>query len=385
MSIDNSRKLWCFILSTLAACVLGGGMRSLMPPWALAQPSRQDLPITGRAVHFGHVVNPGQSRRVPAEGGPYVRAQIRLADGVLVGDWGIEILEIGGRTVQHIDSGSLKSGIWTFQVWGPELTVRVPNNGGRVLIEERLRLEAPLPVQNVIPPGSNPNFRWAISYPDPGVREAARTVVQVRMMHGEEEKPCTGFILAPTLVMTNQHCVPTSEIARQGTVLVGYDSLNAAPREILASVELVTSDIDLDYSVIRVAVPLLNRIPRMRWRISGPVAQERIVIVQHPNGQPKQVADDNDCYVSEAWTRGRSDKLVDFGHRCDTMDGSSGSLVLGLSDLHVVGIHHWGIRPGDEGGQNQGVRADEILLHLQQNAHGNPRIEEVYNAIISEF
>ena len=41
-------------------------------------------------------------------------------------------------------------------------------------------------------------------------------------------------------------------------------------------------------------------------------------------------------------------KGSDFGHTCDTMEGSSGSPVLRRADLKVVGLHHWGFVSNDQ-------------------------------------
>lgn len=374
-------KIQLLVTGGLVAFILGGGGNHLPAPVPGAFLSGQDLPVTGHAVHYLHAVSPGQSLRISAEGDPYLRVKVRLAEGVAPGAWSIDILDAGGRVKESIPSGSLGNGIWTSQVWSREITLRVPQNGGRVLIVKKLRVDTPLPVQNVIPRGSDPNFRPADTYPDPGVRDIARAIVHLRMVQGDEERPCTGLFLSGTLIMTNEHCVPTDEVARQVAVLVGYNSSGGPPREVLRAVELVASDFGLDYSVIRLATRPSDQIRPVKWRISGPVLQERVVVVQHPNGQAMQVADDNDCYVSEGRTRGRGGDLVDFGHRCDTMDGSSGSLVLGLQDLRMVGIHHWGVRPGDEREQNQGVRIDEIFRQLKQKAAHDPRAKEIYEAV----
>lgn len=369
-------------MSGLTALAFAGGVKHLMLPPAFAIHTEQDLPVTGLAVHYLHAVDPGESHSLLAGGGPYLRVKVRLADGVPPGPWSVDILDADGRVWDSIPSASLRDGLWTSQVWGRELAVRVPQHGGRIVIERRLLLVTPLPVQNVIPRGSDPNFRPADSYPNPGVRAAARAVVHLRMMHGDVEKPCTGLFLAATLILTNEHCVPTSDVARQVTVLVGYDSSDARP-QVLKAVDLLASDFGLDYAVIRLAAPPSHSIRTVPWRSSGPVLQEPVVVVQHPNGEPLQVADDEDCYISEARTNGRSSGPVDFGHRCDTMDGSSGSLVLALRDLRVVGIHHWGIRSGDDHEQNQGVRGDEILGQLRQKARDDARVREIYEAVMA--
>ena len=199
----RSTRLFHAICIVLVAEVIG-----IFGPWTILAfeiPLNKQLPVTARPILFSHSIAAGSSLRVRSEGGPYVRAKVFLAPGVKVGDWGIEILDESGEIVEKISSKELASGIWTVQVWSPALRVKVPKNGARIMIEKRLLITDPYPVQNVIPRGTAPNFTPLDSHPDPEIRRAGKVVVHLRVMHGDEEKPCTGFLLSPTLVMTNEH------------------------------------------------------------------------------------------------------------------------------------------------------------------------------------
>jgi Trypsin-like peptidase domain len=102
--------------------------------------------------------------------------------------------------------------------------------------------------------------------------------------------------------------------------------------------------------------PFLALHPKMAIRAGDPV-----FIVQHPNGEPKNVALARDpvSYVD--------DKVLQYG--TDTQPGSSGAPVFNEA-WEVVGMHHsggWLRRPSTEERVfiNQGIRVERIVAGLQ--------------------
>ena len=57
----------------------------------------------------------------------------------------------------------------------------------------------------------------------------------------------------------------------------------------------------------------------------------------------------------------------DFGHRCDTLGGSSGAPVLDLQSGRIVGLHHWGYLDSDPDPVNQAVHFRLILDDLRSD------------------
>jgi hypothetical protein len=88
------------------------------------------------------------------------------------------------------------------------------------------------------------------------------------------------------------------------------------------------------------------------------------VIVQHPDGRPKEISIDK-CQLKGTKRMGVSD-TSDFGHTCDTEGGSSGSPVISLGTNEVVGLHHFGFSDDDVDPVNQGIYMGQILADIQK-------------------
>ena len=102
----------------------------------------------------------------------------------------------------------------------------------------------------------------------------------------------------------------------------------------------------------------------------APNLNETIFIPQHPAGMPKQFGmnsaqDGGRCRVNANSLAGYA-PASDFGYACDTQGGSSGSPVIALDTLKVVGLHHLGSgRPdgtvcGPSPYYNQAVKIEAI-------------------------
>ena len=90
-----------------------------------------------------------------------------------------------------------------------------------------------------------------------------------------------------------------------------------------------------------------------------------MVMIQHPAGRPKQVSIVN-CKVMGARVAGVTSALTDFGHGCDTLNGSSGSPAIDIQTGRVLGLHHLGYLPTDEP-VNRAVQIQQILDFLRTN------------------
>ena len=186
--------------------------------------------------------------------------------------------------------------------------------------------------------------------------ECARSVCRVLTPSGLG----TGFLVAPDLIMTNHHVIPSAEVAGQTRVefnyQLGFDgSFERACRYGLDP-ERFCTDAELDYTLVKVLEAAQNP-PLKQWGYlklnpsADPVSGEHVSIIQHPNGGLKQI-------VMTA------NQVVGIGspylwYTTDTMEGSSGSPV--FSDLwQVIALHH----AAATNGYNEGV----LISHLKPKA-----------------
>lgn len=179
----------------------------------------------------------------------------------------------------------------------------------------------------------------------------------------------TGFLIAPTLMMTNHHVID-GEASAQSAQAVFFDEV-ADTRETAAGIghrqsvtvgvaaksspALVYTDAALDVSIIRLAAasdllsPPIRPLPLRRRASLDP--RGRVVIIQHPGGYPKQISLQNNL-IAHA-----DHRIVQY--YTSTKAGSSGSPVFD-NEFSVVAIHHgWVHNPAwDKGADAQLLRYD---------------------------
>ena len=206
----------------------------------------------------------------------------------------------------------------------------------------------------------------------------------------------TGSLVGPRVLLTNHHVL--RDAAQAAASLVEFnvqDDVDGRPLtpEVFALQPqdwFVTSS-ELDFTLVAVAPHSLADTPLDRFGFTPGCAdddpilvEERVNIIQHPGGQPKQLALRDNRVI---------DLLDDFLHyRADTEPGSSGSPVFN-DQWELVALHHSGVPRRDGQGRilardgslwraelgdrlidwiaNEGVRLSRILRLVKQQAPGN--------------
>jgi V8-like Glu-specific endopeptidase len=152
---------------------------------------------------------------------------------------------------------------------------------------------------------------------------------------------CSGFLVAPDIVMTAGHCVANfSECSSTAFVFdFSYLSAGAQPTHALKDnvykcASIIHSDIDrttgADYSLIRLDRPVVGRSP-VKLRSSGQLqVNDPLVVIGHPSGLPTKIADG--ARVRDASANGY------FVANLDTYGGNSGSPVFNATTYEVEGI-----------------------------------------------
>ncbi|MFJ8111251.1 endonuclease [Streptomyces sp. NPDC096132] len=218
----------------------------------------------------------------------------------------------------------------------------------------------------------------------------------------------TGFLVSPALLLTNHHVLGSPEEAARGEVAFAFqDGIGGAPLVPavfrLEPQRFFVTDPELDFSLVAVAERgTRGEVLSSFGRLTLSEAQGKVVIgefvniVQHPRGEPKQLALRDNQVV---------DVLDDFLHyESDTRPGSSGSPVFN-DQWEVVALHHSAVPETDEQGRplsvdgtvwrpeageerlawkaNEGVRISRVLgaLHTMTPAGEAARLrDEVFTA-----
>jgi endonuclease G len=184
----------------------------------------------------------------------------------------------------------------------------------------------------------------------------------------------TGFMVSPSLFMTNNHVIPNKPFADKVRVQFNYQ---LGPDGTDAITEYYTFDADdvfhtnpaLDFTLIRLRGNESEDVdvPRMPGNVWGFIAlndapifrsKQHFNIVQHPSGRRKEVAlQDNE--IDRLFTN-----VVRY--KADTEPGSSGSPV--FDNLwQLVALHHAG-GDRDASGKwlnNEGIRIDAVINDLR--------------------
>jgi V8-like Glu-specific endopeptidase len=226
--------------------------------------------------------------------------------------------------------------------------------------------------------------------------------IHIRGVQGQDLGYGTGFLVSSRLLLTNHHVLPSAAQAKRSVVEFNYQENASGEMQSSEVVELqpetlFLADADLDYALIAVAaepglaaygwLPLISDLGKV-------LVGETVNIIQHPNGEPKQLAIRHNKVV---------DELEQFLHyQTDTDPGSSGSPVLN-DQWEVVALHHSGVpkrnsqgevlatdgRPWEEGmGEqriaweaNEGVRVSRLVQHIREQTL-SPEAEELRQELL---
>ena len=227
-----------------------------------------------------------------------------------------------------------------------------------------------------------------VRYLDAGAA-AARSIgrVNIRDVRGTLQGYGTGFLVSPTLLLTNHHVLPNSDTARSSVIEFDYqDGVDGKPRPVqmfpLDPARFFLADRERDFALVAVGAepgtlaqfgfnPLIQAEGKA-------IIGEFVTIVQHPRGDKKQIAL-------------RENRIVDIPERflhysADTEPGSSGSPVFN-DQWEVVAVHHASVRAPQHtefgGFLNEGVRISRILEFVRaQNLppHARGLVDEIVRA-----
>ena len=185
---------------------------------------------------------------------------------------------------------------------------------------------------------------------------ASRAVARIRIQSpsGSHIGWGTGSLIAPRLLLTNNHVLKTAALA-SGSV-AEFNVEEPLPGQMLPTVpfslrpdEFFITDAALDFTLVAVAPQSSNGRSIDDFGFNRPFAgddpileSERVNIIQHPNGRPKELSlRDNTVTAIQP----------DFiQYQADTEPGSSGSPVFN-DQWQLVALHHSGVPKRDSQGR----------------------------------
>lgn len=203
--------------------------------------------------------------------------------------------------------------------------------------------------------------------------KAAKSVCRIVLPDGSTG---TGFLTIDDYLFTNNHVLPTAQIAGDAYLEFNFEvdatgSSKARYKYFLNPSHFITSK-ELDFTRVKVDASS-NPTPLSEWGYlelapdAQPIINDPVNIIQHPNGDDKQIALTSNEVISIWGPR--------IFYKADTEPGSSGSPVFN-QDWKVVALHHAGKlmsegglvinEKGDKASANRGILISHILDEVKK-------------------
>ena len=241
---------------------------------------------------------------------------------------------------------------------GKLLSVRGPT------VDKDLPWKGALPVDTVEKLMGKQSTFLPISFLEVGLK-CSRSVARVKLSTDELG---TGFLTWDNIFVTNHHVLETEEQARTATIQFNYQQsasgLDLQPVDLRLAPDqgFKTSAAD-DWTLVRIQGDANAGWGAIEIESIDVSKTERVNIIQHPSGGPKQIALYHNivAYADE--------KRVQY--LTDTLPGSSGSPVFD-DQWRLVALHHsggWILEPGTKQQvfRNEGINVNCILKGLDES------------------
>jgi endonuclease G len=209
---------------------------------------------------------------------------------------------------------------------------------------------------------------FPISYLEMGLK-VSKSVCRIEICDsiGRVRGYGTGFLVSPSLLLTNNHVLEKKESARNSVAQFNYaNDLNLYPLPVrcfrLKPELFFETDKELDFTLVAVESQAQEGVRLTEFGYLPLIAApgkinkgEYVSIIQHPGGAPKAIA------VRENQVIGGPGGYLHYV--TDTQPGSSGSPVFS-DEWKVVALHHAGVPDPDDSTRyiaNEGIRVSAIM------------------------
>lgn len=188
--------------------------------------------------------------------------------------------------------------------------------------------------------------------------EKARSVARIQV----STKFGTGFLIRDNLLVTNNHVLKSEAEARQAEVQFNYQkradgSTAAAAKFRLDPDAFFRNDPQNDWTIVQINGDANREWGQLELKPAIVSVGDRVNIIQHPGGLPKQIA-----YLANTVVY-TDNRVVQY--LTDTEPGSSGSPVFNMH-WDLVALHHSWVKPDAQINyvRNEGIVIDLIIQAL---------------------
>ncbi len=160
----------------------------------------------------------------------------------------------------------------------------------------------------------------------------ARRIASIILKNnGELISYCSGSLVGPDLILTNEHCLMDGEKMYINMEYLEEKDLGNYQAEV---VSVVKKSRELDYALLRLNKSIGNHYGWLELANDTP-SKGDVMIIQHPQGRDKEISRVQSSIFQKS--------PVVLHYFADTEGGSSGSPVFNLNGNKIVALHHAGL------------------------------------------
>lgn len=189
---------------------------------------------------------------------------------------------------------------------------------------------------------------------------------------------CTGTLVTEDILLTAGHCLEFKpELCNRVAVTFGLDPTAGEPLLSRQCKKVAYLSKNLDFAFLELS-PVAEKFATPALAARKPVRNEKLVVVQYPQGVFRRVSNDARCKVTKAVSqisrknvsaRSPVTDKAGFDHFCDTAKGSSGAPVF-TEQGEILGIQQAGMDFGSDP-RNVAIRSDFIASCISINVASN--------------
>lgn len=188
----------------------------------------------------------------------------------------------------------------------------------------------------------------------------------------------SGFLIADGILITNNHVIESRQVASDSIAEFHFEDGRDAIRVRIRPDRVFITDETLDFTIVGCeSTGIEDIVPIPLQRNPATVTRhERVSIIQHPRGRPKEVALHDNKVLRVL------DRVVRYS--TDTAPGSSGSAVFN-NTWQLVALHHAGWKDQNKFVTNEGIRitaiVDELLSRFRRREDDHESARRVIDLI----